>query len=192
MALNPCKVYMAGHSLGAHIGGFACKYVKENGGLVQEMAGKFFFFISIDEKAFTINQKNISLNIILAYDTAGPLLQSNNCFWQLGMCECGMDKDVANRTISMSTNPGELGSANENLGQINIQCNPPNYEQPGLTISDPFHNHNYAGFMCAAISSGAKCIDNSYPYMNLNYIDNENIPYGTFQLQTSQCFPFHC
>lgn len=44
MALNPCKVYMAGHSLGAHIGGFACKYVKENGGLVQEMAGKFFSF----------------------------------------------------------------------------------------------------------------------------------------------------
>lgn len=103
-----------------------------------------------------------------------------------------MEKCVALRTISFNTNPGGLGSANLDLGHINILCNPPYYQQPGFTISDPINDHMFGGYLCAALSAGVECTDNSYPDLNLNYNDNENIPCGTYELQIDDCFPYYC
>lgn len=57
MILDPCRVSMTGHSLGAHICGFAGKYVKSQGGLVKEIAGELnanFFREFFLVKSFSI------------------------------------------------------------------------------------------------------------------------------------------
>lgn len=125
-------------------------------------------------------------------DPAGPLIQNNKCIWQLGMFECGMDKDVADRTIAFYSNPGFLGTANFNLAHINIKCNPPHFNQPGATLFDPLYNHNFATSLCAAISGGIGCYDQRYPQLNLNHVDNSRIPSGTYELILPSCFPFSC
>ncbi|XP_055306504.1 uncharacterized protein LOC129570805 [Sitodiplosis mosellana] len=162
---DPSIVSLSGHSLGAHIGGFACRHVIRMGGRVKEMA---------------------------AYDAAGPLIQDNECLWQVGLFECGMGKELAKRTISINTNPRELGTGNMNLAQVNILCNPPIYNQPGLTLTDPLYNHFFAGMLCAAMSAGTKCYATDYPGINLNHYDNCEIPPGTYKLYTDKCFPFCC
>lgn len=108
------------------------------------------------------------------------------------MFESGMERDVAETTLSISTNPRELGSANKHLGHINIHCNPPLYNQPGFTLMDPVYNHNYAGMLCAALSAGTECYASNCPHINLNHYDNCDIPWGTYELYTKDCFPFCC
>lgn len=126
------------------------------------------------------------------YDPAGPLIKNNKCLWQLGTFECGMDRNVAERTIAVYSDPGGFGTANFNMALINILCNPPHFNQPGHTIFDPVYNHNFATSLCAAISGGIACYDNRYSKINLNHMDNMNIPHGTYKLLMRKCFPFSC
>lgn len=162
--LSTKAIFLAGHSMGAHIGSFACKNVQANGGLVDEMVG---------------------------YDPAGPLFKGNNC--QPGICECGMEKTIAKRTITYNSDPCKFGTRNFGWATITVLLNPWSFTQPCSTIDNPIDNHVFAGYFCAAIHGGAECFDTQFPKINLNHMINSEIPPGTYNLQmTKYGFPFFC
>lgn len=111
----------------------------------------------------------------------------------LGNYDSGMDPTVAASTVAIYFSPGEFGTANFTVAQVNIKVNPQtNFVQPNHNILNLMSDHIFGVIFNGAACTAVTCKDCNYPNMNINPVTNLSIKPGTYSITTNKCFPVCC
>lgn len=141
---------------------------------------------------FLLNFALIFFPFTKALDIAGPLFKGDKFFMLPGFQEGGVSPNVAEKTIAIHTNPGFMGTAHFNKAQVNIEVNPPSFNQPGSESAGPMYNHAFAVMLTGSLCAKTNCFASDNSTTNLNFFYNTNIPASNYKLFAKKCYPFCC
>lgn len=103
--------------------------------------------------------------------------------------DCAMHPDIAQQTISIHTNPGQLGTRQKNKAKVIMKINKKlKYKQPGS--NGRVYNHAFSVMLTGSFCAKTVCLDGNGT-VDLNFIYNQ-IPPGVYELNAPKCYPFCC
>lgn len=107
--------------------------------------------------------------------------------------DSGMYPTVAKSTVALYFNPGQFGTANFTIAQVNIKVNPQvGFIQPNHNFLNPLSDHVFGVIFNGAACTAVKCKDCNYRNLDINPVTNSNIEPGTYAITTNKCYPVCC
>lgn len=124
------------------------------------------------------------------------MYKCNNCTKIGQFFDGGETKGVAQKVVTVYTNPCAFGNGNFSTGDSNLRIDAQNgFDHPGNVSSalNPLSNHAYATFVAATMCKGTQLFadsDTDLKY-DLNPFFND-VPSGVFDVSSTGCWPLFC